>query len=133
MGLHEGIPGGDHKARFTIDLNSTTYFKEIVQPSSRKSNKNNTRKGTSLGENRKAPSDKTKVKRKDIFEGENLFEVPKDGGLEFFPITQEKSAMLIEDTIEVNTDTPKNTKMILLATSLIEKERPEFQDFFTKC
>lgn len=37
MGLREGIPSGDHKVGFIIELNTTTYFGEVAPPSSHKS------------------------------------------------------------------------------------------------
>jgi hypothetical protein len=85
MGLREGIPYGDHKVGFAIDLDCVAYFDEMVQSSSHK-NKNKVKNETSLGENRKAPLDDKIVKIKDESTGENLSEVPKDGGLEFLPV-----------------------------------------------
>ena len=54
-------------------------------------------KNRSLSENRKAPLDCKKVKIKDVFEGENLFEVPKDGILDTPPL-KERSTLPIEMT-----------------------------------
>lgn len=80
----------------------------------------------SLGENHKAPSDQEKVKIKDVSNSENLFEAPKDGGLEFLPINQERYPMLIKEVIEFNTSTTKNPKIVLFVASLTKKEKPEF-------
>lgn len=86
LGLREAIPQGDHKARFAIDLDSTTYFGEST-PSSSHQNENEkekvkNQKNESLSENRKALSNHEKVKIKDIPAGENLSEVPKGGRLD---------------------------------------------------
>jgi len=79
MGLREGIPSRDHKVGYIMDLDSTTYFGDSTPPSSHKSENEKKR---SPGENWKAPLDHKKVKIKDVSEGENLFEEPKDGGLD---------------------------------------------------
>lgn len=74
-----------------------------------------------------------KVKRKDVFEGENLSEAPKDGRLNIFPMAsyEEKSSMFVEETIKTNIGTEEITHNIFLAQSLTEKERLEFISFFT--
>lgn len=100
MGLREGIPSGDHKAWFSIELNYAAYFGEAILSFSHKSenekikNENN----RSSLENWKTPADHEKVKIKDVSEGENLFEVPKDEGLDCIPIDRERLPFLIEET-----------------------------------
>lgn len=49
MGLHEGIPSGDHKLGLSIDLDCMTYFGETAPFSSCK-NKNKMKNEMSLGE-----------------------------------------------------------------------------------
>lgn len=96
MQLHEGIPIGDHKAGFSIDLDCASYFRETLSSSSHKNkDKHKIKNDTSLGENWKAPFDNKKIKIKDVFGGENLFEAPKDWGLDFLPVTQEKLEILL--------------------------------------
>ena len=106
------------------------YFGESTPSSSHKIEKI-TRKDTSrsLGENRKAPLDHEKEKIKDISEGENLSEAPKDGRLDTPPF-KEISALLIEMTKEINLGTPNNPKVIHFAASLSPEEKDEFVRFF---
>lgn len=53
MGLHEGIPSGDHMVGFTIKLDYVAYFGEVILSSSRKSenNKSKNKNNRSSGEN----------------------------------------------------------------------------------
>lgn len=53
LGLHEGIPSGDNKVGFAIELNYATYFGEFVLSSSHKSEneKSKNKNNSSLGEN----------------------------------------------------------------------------------
>ena len=67
--------------------------------------------------------------KKDVFEGENLFEAPKDGMLDI-PSLREKSTFLIEMIEEINLRTPKNPKIIHFATSLSKDKKHEFVRFF---
>ena len=89
--------------------------------------KNN--KSRSLGENWKVPLDCKKVKTKDVFEGENLSEAPKDGRLEITPL-KEWLALLVEMTKEINLGIPNNPKIIHFVTSLSKEEKDEFVRFF---
>jgi len=79
MGLREGIPLGDHKAGFVMELEPMTYFGGNAKSSSRKS----TNKERSLGENHTmAPPDHKIVKTKDVSKSENPTVAPEDGGFD---------------------------------------------------
>jgi len=135
MELHDRIPSGDHKVGFIIEFDNAKYFREFFPPSSRKSDKNEknkNKKNSSLGENRKAPLNHEKLKIKDISKGENLFEVPKDGGLDSLPIDREKSTLLIEGSKEVNLGTKDNPRIIQFAASLTIEEKPKFTTLFSE-
>ena len=90
--LCEGMPWGDHKSGFSIDLNIMAYFGESTLPSSRKNEnhgkKKKNNKNRSLGENRKVPLDQEKVKIKDVSKGENLFKASEDGRLDIPPLRE---------------------------------------------
>ena len=104
MGLRDKIPDGDHKAGFIMELDTHAYYGETIESFSRKSEKLRII-SKSLSENHTvALSDKKKVKRKDVSNGENLSEVPEDEGfnLPLRAIHQEKSAVLAEKCNPVN-------------------------------
>lgn len=119
--------------RYTIELNSVAYFGEGVGPSSHKNVKIKTNQ-ESYGENHTvALSDPKKVKRKDVSEGENLSEAPKDGRLDILPASyEENSSMLVEETIKTNIGTEEVPHNIFLAQSLTTSERSKFISFFTE-
>ncbi|GLJ21626.1 hypothetical protein SUGI_0402520 [Cryptomeria japonica] len=133
LGIRDDLPPGDHKEGYTIELNNMAYFGEGVGPSSRKNVKIRTNQG-SYGENHTvALSDPKKVKRKDVSEGENLSEAPEDGRLDILPSSyEEKSSMLVEETIKTNIGTEEVPHNIFLAKSLTESERSKFISFFKK-
>ncbi|GLJ30928.1 hypothetical protein SUGI_0616090 [Cryptomeria japonica] len=134
LGLQEGIPQGDHKAGFAIDLDSTTYFGESTPSSShekeKEKEKEKNQKNRSLSENRKALSNHTKVKIKDVPTGENLSEAPKGGRVDIPLSIQDKSTLLVEMTKEINLGTPDNPKVIHFAASLSKQEKIDFINFF---
>lgn len=75
--------------------------------------------------------DHKKVKTKDVYDGENLFEAPKDEILDTLPKHyQERSLILIEPTQSINIGTEAIARTIHLVESLIEQERPDFVKFF---
>lgn len=81
----------------------------------------------SFGENHNVTlSNPKKVKRKDTFDNENLSEAPEDGRFNTLPIKlyEEKSSMLIEETIKTNIGTKEVPYNIFLAQSLTKIERP---------
>ncbi|GLJ26385.1 hypothetical protein SUGI_0508550 [Cryptomeria japonica] len=105
--LWDNIPSGDHKPRFTIELNSAAYFGVDAKPFSYK---NITIKHGSSSENHTvALFDPKKVKRKSVSNGENLPEVPTNERFEILPSSanQELSMILIEETKEFNVGTPE--------------------------
>lgn len=63
-----------------------------------------------------------KVKRKDTYNGEILHEVQEDERHDTLPITsyQEKSSMLIEETIKTNIGTEEEPHNIFLARLLTQ-------------
>lgn len=134
LGLREGIPQGDHKAGFSIDLDSIAYFGESTPSSSHQNEKRKEKiknqKNRSLSENRKALSDHTKVKIKDVPAGENLSEAPKGGRVDIPLSIQDKSTLLVEMTEEINLGTPDNPKVIHFAASLSQQEKIDFVNFF---
>ncbi|GLJ53608.1 hypothetical protein SUGI_1143590 [Cryptomeria japonica] len=128
--LRDNLPSGDHKAGFTIELNSATYFGADAKPFSCK---NITIKHGSSSENHTmALFDPTKVKRKSISNGENLFEVPEDEGFDILPAStqHERSMILIKETKEYNVGTPENPHLIHLASLLTPEEQPKSIEFF---
>jgi len=129
MGLREGIPLGDHKAGFVMELEPTAYFGENAKSSSRKS----ANKERSLGENHTvAPPNHKIVKIKDVSKGENPTVAPEDGGFDL-PLPskyQEKSALLVEDSTEINLGTEQNPKTTFLAASLSDTEHKNLNNFF---
>ncbi|GLJ55837.1 hypothetical protein SUGI_1198920 [Cryptomeria japonica] len=131
LGIRDDLPPGDHKAGYTIELNSMAYFGEGVGPSSRKNVKIRTNQGSYDENHTVALSDPKKVKRKDISEGENLSEAPEDGRLNILPTSyEEKSSMLVEETIKTNIGTEEVPHNIFLAQSLTESEKSKFISFF---
>ena len=71
------------------------------------------------------------VKIKDVSEGENLSEAPKDEILDTLPIYfQERSSVLVEPTQPVNLGTEAAPQIIHLAQSLSAEEKEEFTKFF---
>jgi len=129
MGLREGIPLGDHKADFVMELEPTAYFGENAKSSSRKT-KNKER---SLGENHTvAPPNHKIVKTKDVSNGENPTMAPEDGGFDL-PLPSkylEKLALLVEDSTEINLGTEQNPKTTFLAASLSKIEHRNLNTFF---
>ncbi|GLJ21183.1 hypothetical protein SUGI_0387850 [Cryptomeria japonica] len=120
--LRDNLPSRDHKARFAIELNSAAYFRADAKPFSCK---NITIKHGSCSENHTvALFDPTKVKRKSVSNGENLYEAPEDEGFGILPANaqQERSMILIEETKEYNVETPKNPHLIHLACLLTLEE-----------
>lgn len=77
-----------------------------------------------------ALSDYEKGKKKDVSQGENLSQAPKDGGFNL-PIIeyQEKSTILVEDSKPINVGTTKAPKVTYHATSLDPKERFNLLEF----
>lgn len=111
------------------------YFGEGVGSSSHKNVKIKTNQGF-YGENHiVALSDPKKVKRKDVSKGENLSEAPEapeDGRLDIFSTSdEEKSSMLVEETIKTNIGIEEIPHNIFLAQSLIEGEISKLISFFT--
>ncbi|GLJ16865.1 hypothetical protein SUGI_0290680 [Cryptomeria japonica] len=130
--LRDNLPSGDHKAGFSIELNSAAYFGADAKPFSCK---NITIKHGSSGENHTvALFDPTKVKRKSVSNGENLFEAPEDEGFDILLANaqQERSTILIEETKEYNVGTPENPHLIHLASLFTPEEQPKFIEFFQK-
>ncbi|GLJ30587.1 hypothetical protein SUGI_0605670 [Cryptomeria japonica] len=128
--LWDNIPSGDHKAGFAIELNSATYFEADAKPFSCK---NITIKHGSSSENHTVELfDPTKVKRKSVSNGENLFEVPEDERFDILSAStqQERSTILIEETKEYNVGTPETPHHIHLASLLTLEEQPKFVEFF---
>ena len=83
MELRDHLPKGDHKASFSIELNTMAYSREGTKPSSRKNIKI---KIGSDGENCSAAVSNPKtVKRKGASEGENPTMAPDDGRLDTLP------------------------------------------------
>lgn len=77
--------------------------------------------------------DQVKVKRKDVFYGENLLEVPKDGIFDTLPkYYQERSLILIEPTKAINIGTLDNPKILHPTRSLLEQEKWSYIEFFKK-
>lgn len=72
------------------------------------------------------------MKIKDVSKGENLFEEPKDGGLDSLPIDQEISPLLVEATEAVDLGTKDNPRIIQFAISLTTEEKPKFTTLFSK-
>jgi len=128
MGLQDGIPLGDHKSGFVMQLEQTAYFGENAKSSNRKSNN----KERSLGENHTvAPLDHKIVKTKDISKGENLIVAHEDGGFDL-PLPskyQEKSALLVEDSTKINLGIKQNLKTTFVAASLLEQEHKNITNF----
>lgn len=75
--------------------------------------------------------DLEKVKIKNMSNGENLSEAPKDGIFEtFLEYYHERSSVLLEPTQFINIGTTKKEKTLHLATSMTEQENSEFVKFF---
>lgn len=71
-----------------------------------------------------ATLDQSKEKLNDVSNGENLFEVPKDGRIDTLPeYFQERSIILIEPIKVVNIGTPESPKIIHPVASLSRQER----------
>lgn len=106
------------------------YFRESTPSSSRKIWKIERNDDIrSLGENRKAPLDHEKVKKKDVSNSENLFEAPEDRRL-YVPPLKEISISLVEMIEEINLGTPNNPKIIHFAASLSKYDKDEFVGLF---
>jgi hypothetical protein len=80
MGLRNNMPLGDHKVGFEVVLDKSTYYGGTIDSLSHKM-KNMRLISRSHSENHSVALMNPKiVKRKDISNGENLFEVSKDEG-----------------------------------------------------
>lgn len=123
-------------------------FKPKTTPASESSNTSSTRGGAKSlshkSEKKKKRSnaenqlialtlDQEKVKRKDVSDGENLFDAPEDGRFDtLIGYFQERSSILIEQIEAVNIGTPDHTKILHLATSLSEQEKHNYMAFFNE-
>lgn len=128
--LQDNISSGDHKARFSIELDSATYFKENAKTFSCK--KITIHNGYSSENRTMTLLDPKAVKIKDVSNDENLLEVPKDGKFDILPFNTNKkrSSILVEETKEINLGITNNPHMIHLSASLTPKKDPSSAKFF---
>lgn len=75
--------------------------------------------------------DLEKVKINNVSNSENLSEALKDGRFDTLPKHyHDRSSILVEPTQSINLGTTEKAKILHLATSMTEQEKPKFIKFF---
>lgn len=111
--------------RTSISELSVSMTESDIKYLSQKNKNKKKKKKSSEGENHfVVVSEPTKVKIKDVSEGENLSEVPKD---EIFDVLlshlQDRSLVLIEPTQSINLGTIEEPQLVHVTQSLSEEEK----------
>lgn len=114
--MHEGLPYGDHKVSFAIDLDRVTYFGEASSSSSQGDREEDENK-RSKSRNQQTLSNHGKEK------GDVEFAVLLDGRFDRMPLDWERSSLLVEKLEEVNIGDGENVRRIHLAKSPQPKEK----------
>lgn len=131
MGLHDNLPWKDHKASFDIELDTGVNYGEIIESFSCKMD-NLQLTFRSLSENHTMTlSDPKIVKRKDVSEGENIYQAPKDEGFNI-PLSamhREKSVVLEKKETLVNVGTKEAPKITFYVESLLGEEQKNLDNF----
>jgi hypothetical protein len=131
MGLKDNILEGDHKERFEIILDTHAYYKEMVESLSHKIRDMRVI-SQSPSENHIVTLSYHKiVKIKDVYDGENLIEMPKDEGFNLPPsaLYQEKSIVLEEKCNLVNVGTSEAPQITFYLESLLMDEQEVLKAF----